>query len=71
MATLAPALIDPPLHARPAAPLAVGLIGYGYWGPNLARNFAAHPDAQLAMIADQSPRRLEAAHAAYSWSRLT
>ncbi|MFN0147329.1 MAG: Gfo/Idh/MocA family protein, partial [Dehalococcoidia bacterium] len=42
-----------------------------YWGPNLARNFAAHPDAQLAMIADQSPRRLEAAHAAYSWSRLT
>jgi hypothetical protein len=22
-------------------PVAVGLVGYGYWGPNLARNFSS------------------------------
>ena len=22
----------------------IGLIGYGYWGPNLARNFNSNPD---------------------------
>lgn len=37
--------------------LRVGLIGYGYWGPNLARNFNAHPDCQLVRIADLSEKR--------------
>lgn len=22
----------------------IGLIGYGYWDPNLARNFSSNPD---------------------------
>lgn len=30
----------------------VGLIGCGYWGPKLARNFDAHPDATLVGAAD-------------------
>jgi predicted dehydrogenase len=30
----------------------VGLIGYGYWGPNLARNFAETDGAVLAAVAD-------------------
>ena len=30
----------------------VGFIGFGYWGPNLARNIARHPEAQLAFICD-------------------
>ena len=25
----------------------IGLIGYGYWGPNLARNFNNNPDFEL------------------------
>ncbi len=25
----------------------VGLVGYGYWGPNLLRNFVAHPGAEV------------------------
>ena len=37
--------------------LRVGLIGYGYWGPNLARNFSANPDCQLVRIADMSEAR--------------
>lgn len=32
----------------------VGLIGYGYWGRNLARNFNAHPGFDLVRIADIS-----------------
>lgn len=39
-------------------PLRLGLIGYGYWGPNLARNFHQLPDAQLVACADADPARL-------------
>ncbi|MEC7641575.1 MAG: Gfo/Idh/MocA family oxidoreductase [Nitrospinota bacterium] len=35
----------------------VGLIGYGYWGPNLARNFNANPVASLIRIADLDEKR--------------
>ncbi|CAN7585773.1 Gfo/Idh/MocA family protein [Arthrobacter sp. LjRoot14] len=35
-----------------AAPLRAAVIGAGYWGPNLARNFKASPDWQLAAIVD-------------------
>jgi predicted dehydrogenase len=52
------------------APLRIAVIGYGYWGPNLARNFAANPNSTLSTICDASPARLAAAHAAYPWARL-
>jgi predicted dehydrogenase len=39
----------------------IGLVGYGYWGPNLARNFAAVPDCTLVSICDQSESRRETA----------
>ena len=39
----------------------VGLIGYGYWGPNLARNFQKNRDMNLKTICDSSPDRLKAA----------
>lgn len=32
--------------------IAIGVIGYGYWGPNLVRNFGATSDATLAAVAD-------------------
>jgi len=34
-------------------PLRVGVAGLGYWGPNLARNFAAIPDCRLAACCDR------------------
>ena len=43
----------------------VGLIGFGYWGPNLARNFSFNPDLELAAICDVSSNRLEAAKRHY------
>lgn len=38
--------------------LRIGLVGYGYWGPNLARNFHQLPDAELVACADADPARL-------------
>jgi predicted dehydrogenase len=43
----------------------VGVIGYGYWGPNLVRNFMASPDARVAYIADSNPARRSKAAQAY------
>jgi predicted dehydrogenase len=36
----------------------VGVIGYGYWGPNIVRNFFATPDCIVRMVADGRPERL-------------
>lgn len=38
----------------------VGLIGLGYWGPNLVRCFSALPDCQVTAICDQDVERLTA-----------
>ena len=32
----------------------IGVVGLGYWGPNLARNFDRLPDAELAWLCDAS-----------------
>ena len=37
----------------------IGVIGYGYWGPNLVRNFAETPGANIAAVSDLDPRKLE------------
>jgi predicted dehydrogenase len=36
------------------APIRVGVVGLGYWGPNLARNFAAIAGCELAWLCDAS-----------------
>ena len=38
--------------------IGVGVVGYGYWGPNLVRNFWAIPDAQLRWVCDLQTERL-------------
>ena len=37
----------------------VAVVGLGHWGPNLARNIAALPDAHLHTLCDVRPERLE------------
>jgi predicted dehydrogenase len=34
----------------------LGVIGYGYWGPNVVRNFALQPDCEVVTICDKSPK---------------
>ena len=41
--------------------LKAGLIGYGYWGPNLARNLSEADGIQLTTIADARAERRQAA----------
>ena len=38
--------------------LNVGVVGCGYWGPNLVRNFRSLPDCCLKSICDVSEDRL-------------
>src|SRR5258708_6295579 len=39
--------------------IAVGVVGCGYWGPNLVRNFKALPNCQLKAMCDVSETRLK------------
>jgi predicted dehydrogenase len=38
--------------------LNIGVVGYGYWGPNVARNFHSSPDVKLTAGSDISEKRL-------------
>jgi predicted dehydrogenase len=37
----------------------IGIIGYGYWGPNLVRNFFAVVDCTVVAVADAREQRLQ------------
>jgi predicted dehydrogenase len=37
----------------------IGIIGYGYWGPNLVRNFFSQKDCTIKAVADSRPNRLQ------------
>ena len=38
--------------------IGVGVIGYGYWGPNLVRNFMDAPETRVIGVSDLRPDRL-------------
>jgi predicted dehydrogenase len=44
-------------RAADAAPLGVAVVGYGYWGPNLARNVAESPDMRLQALCERDAVR--------------
>ena len=48
----------------------IGLIGFGYWGPNLARNFSHDSGFELAAVCDFSADRLERARRLHPAARL-
>jgi len=41
--------------------IGIGVIGYGYWGPNLVRNFATTPDARVIAVCDLDQQRRDLA----------
>src|SRR5262245_35409601 len=43
----------------------IGLVGYGYWGPNLVRNFSTCPLTEVAAVCDGSPVRRAAVGRTY------
>src|SRR6476469_910012 len=49
----------------------VGVIGYGYWGPNIVRNFHSLDNCQVVTVCDKSTAALRRASKANPSVRLT
>jgi predicted dehydrogenase len=49
----------------------IGVIGYGYWGPNIVRNFSALDGATVQSISDSNPSSLDRARRAHPQIRTT
>ena len=52
-------------------PVRVALVGCGYWGPNLARNFHEMADAELVACCDLDSRALNKMRLLYPTARVT
>lgn len=52
-------------------PIQVGVAGLGYWGPNLARNFAGLADSELRWVCDGSQQARDRAAAQFPGARVT
>ena len=46
--------------------IGIGIVGYGYWGPNLVRNFNELGDARVVKVCDLRPDRLNLVRQRYS-----
>lgn len=51
--------------------LRFGVIGWGYWGPKIARNLDALPRASVSMVADLDEKRLHSLAINQPWVRTT
>ncbi len=49
--------------------LRVGVIGLGYWGPHLVRNFTTCTQTRVVAIADRDPARLDLVAQQVPWAR--
>jgi predicted dehydrogenase len=49
--------------------IGVGVIGYGYWGPNLVRNFDAQETGYVAAVCDARQEKLDLVKALYPSAR--
>ncbi len=49
----------------------IGIVGFGYWGPNLARNLAETPGATVSTIADLDEAKLDLVRLRYPGVRTT
>lgn len=71
--------VELPKHAHafqpraydPADTVRVGVIGYGYWGPNIVRNLHSLENAQIVAVCDKSPAALKRANRVYPRLHLT
>ncbi|OFW37983.1 MAG: oxidoreductase, partial [Acidobacteria bacterium RIFCSPLOWO2_12_FULL_60_22] len=48
-----------------------GVIGYGYWGPNIVRNIHNVAGAQLVAVCDKNPAALTRARQSYPFAQVT
>lgn len=48
------------VSAPPQRPVGAAVVGYGYWGPNLARNLDERPELALRALCDRDPSQRNA-----------
>jgi len=53
------------MSGKNAGVLKIGVIGYGYWGPNLVRNFNEAAQSEVLAVSDFSQKRLDVAKIRY------
>lgn len=51
--------------------LRIGVIGYGYWGPNIVRNFSSQPEALVVAVCDLDEKALCRVKQNYGGVRVT
>jgi predicted dehydrogenase len=51
--------------------IGIGVVGYGYWGPNIVRNFSDLPTARVVSVSDRRPERLAICERRYQGVRVT
>jgi predicted dehydrogenase len=56
---------------QPINTIKIGVIGYGYWGPNLVRSFADLPGAEVIAVSDFQVNRLAKVQSRYPAIQLT
>lgn len=49
----------------------IGIIGYGYWGPNLNRNFHELPNSEVVVVSDLKDEQLKRVKIKYPQSTVT
>ena len=49
----------------------IGVVGYGYWGPNLVRNFLETDEFNVVMVADLKPENLAKVQKRYPGIKVT
>lgn len=49
----------------------LGIIGLGYWGPNIVRNAVMNPDINRIVCCDQNPERLQAIRKTFETVEIT
>ena len=55
----------------PPVPVGVAIVGAGYWGPNLLRNFCSHPGADVRWLCDLDVARARSVVGRYSTVEVT
>jgi predicted dehydrogenase len=51
--------------------IGIGVVGYGYWGPNLVRNFMAAKESRVFAVCDASDSRLQQVSSQYPHIEVT
>jgi len=66
-----PAEVNQGASRRASDVVRVGVIGYGYWGPNIVRNLHSLDSCELVAVCDKNPAALKRASRAYPGVKLT